>query len=43
MRPVVIAVVVAVATATLGRLLRLPVAAAILLSLAGLVGTVTVL
>ncbi|EIV93189.1 DUF3488 and transglutaminase-like domain-containing protein [Frankia sp. QA3] len=43
MRPVVIAVVVAVATATLSRLLRLPVAAGILLSLAGLVGTVTVL
>ncbi|WP_261570920.1 transglutaminaseTgpA domain-containing protein [Frankia gtarii] len=43
MRPVVIATVVAVATATLGRLLRLPVAAGFLLSLAGLVATVTAL
>ncbi|SNQ48997.1 Transglutaminase-like enzyme, predicted cysteine protease [Frankia canadensis] len=41
--PVLIAVVVAVGTATAGRLLRLPTAAGLLLSLAGLLVVVTVL
>jgi transglutaminase-like putative cysteine protease len=41
--PVLVATVVAVGTATLGRLMRLPVAAGVLLGLTGLVVTVTAL